>query len=93
MEPSAKELNTIDLILMASGKLTRDEMSALRGINDAYKNEAKYYKDLLRVTDGMIRMALDELGVPQPDYPAPVSNAIEILTDIRAKLKPLTERK
>ncbi|KKM99966.1 hypothetical protein LCGC14_1142600 [marine sediment metagenome] len=26
-----------------------------------------------------IRMALDELGVPQPGYPAPVVNAIEIL--------------
>ena len=26
-----------------------------------------------------IRMALDELGEPQPGYPAPVANAVEIL--------------
>ena len=28
---------------------------------------------------GMIRMALDELGVPNDQYPAPVSNAVDIL--------------
>lgn len=27
-----------------------------------------------------IRAALDELGVPGPGYPAPVANAVEILT-------------
>lgn len=26
-----------------------------------------------------IRMALDELGVPNKDYPAPTSNAVKIL--------------
>lgn len=26
-----------------------------------------------------IRKALNELGVPTPDYPAPVANAVEIL--------------
>ena len=28
-----------------------------------------------------IKMALDELGIPQSGYPAPVVNAIEILRD------------
>lgn len=31
-----------------------------------------------------IRMALDELGEPQPDYPTPVANAVEILRDALA---------
>lgn len=29
-----------------------------------------------------IRRALRELGVPQPGYPAPVANAVEILNDV-----------
>ena len=29
----------------------------------------------------LIRMALDELGVPQPGYPAPVVNAVEFLNE------------
>ncbi len=31
-----------------------------------------------------IRMALDELGEPQPDYPVPVANAVGILRDALA---------
>ncbi len=31
-----------------------------------------------------IRMALDELGEPQPGYPAPVANAVDILRDALA---------
>ncbi len=31
-----------------------------------------------------IRMALDELGEPQPDYPAPVANAVNLLRDALA---------
>lgn len=30
---------------------------------------------------GFIRMALDELGVPNADYPAPISNTVKILND------------
>lgn len=32
-----------------------------------------------RMAEG-IKTALSELGVPQPGYPAPVANAVEILT-------------
>ena len=28
---------------------------------------------------GFVKMALDELGVPTKDYPAPVANAVDIL--------------
>lgn len=45
---------------------------ALRNVAELY---AKY--------DGLyqsIRFALDELGIPGPDYPAPVANAVEILS-------------
>lgn len=28
-----------------------------------------------------VKRALDELGVPGPDYPAPVANAVEILRE------------
>ena len=28
---------------------------------------------------GLVKMALDELGVPTKDYPAPVANAVDIL--------------
>ncbi len=28
---------------------------------------------------GFVKMALDELGIPTKDYPAPVSNAVNIL--------------
>jgi len=31
-----------------------------------------------------IRAALDELGVPNEDYPAPVANAVEILSNALA---------
>ena len=32
-----------------------------------------------KLIKGFIRMALDELGVPNEDYPAPVSNAVDFL--------------
>jgi len=36
-------------------------------------------EDVLRATATDIRRALDELGVPTPEYPAPVANAVGIL--------------
>lgn len=39
-----------------------------------------------QVVDG-IRSALNELGVPQPGYPAPVANAVKILTEALTNLE------
>ncbi len=36
---------------------------------------------IMKKKDGLIRMALDELGVPNKDYPAPVSNAVAFLNE------------
>ncbi len=33
------------------------------------------------IIKGFIKMALDELGVPNKDYPAPVANTVEILRE------------
>ena len=34
-----------------------------------------------KLLKGFIKMALDELGVPTKDYPAPVSNAVNFLNE------------
>lgn len=41
------------------------------------------YIDRLRYLTESIDRALDELGVPTSDYPAPVANAVRILDDTR----------
>jgi len=44
----------------------------------AQRDTARAELDKLR---GFVRMALDELGVPQPEYPAPITNAVEFLRE------------
>lgn len=39
-----------------------------------------------------IHMALDELGEPQPGYPAPITNAVNILRDALAYYREREER-
>ena len=34
-----------------------------------------------KLTKGLILMALDELGIPTKDYPAPVANAVDFLKE------------
>lgn len=43
--------------------------------------ENKQLREKIEQLKGLIRMALDELGVPSPEYPAPVTNAVEFLKE------------
>ncbi len=38
---------------------------------------------------GLVRMALDELGVPNKDYPSPVANAVGFLKEALKEAKPI----
>ena len=43
--------------------------------------ERNLLKERMKLTKGLIQMALDELGVPTKDYPAPVANAVGFLKE------------
>lgn len=38
-----------------------------------------------QISFGLVKMAKDELGISQPDYPAPVTNAINLLNEALAQ--------
>lgn len=65
----------------------RFETDGKQKLKDLVNEETNILRDTIRETDGIIHMALDELGVPQSGYPSPVANAVKFLTDLRAKLK------
>ncbi len=56
---------------------------------EQYQDEVKKYwsercnrlQAELTKTNGLIRMALNELGVPGKDCPAPIANAVEFLNE------------
>jgi hypothetical protein len=48
--------------------------------NSCNDPDSKWCSDIILMRYGnAIREAINELGVPQPEYPAPVANAYEIL--------------
>ena len=53
----------------------------LQGIIDFQTLQIKELEDKTKLTKGFIQMALDELGVPNKDYPAPVANAVDFLRE------------
>ncbi len=59
----------------------------LRGMKESVdkwgKVASKNLKDNIRLREA-INKALDELGVPQPEYPAPITNAHKYLTEALA---------
>ena len=61
------------------------KMTEKLGYDELYKmrleliRERNLLKERMKLTKGLIQMALDELGVPGEGYPAPVSNAVDFL--------------
>lgn len=47
-----------------------------------FDRNAHYYRANQLALQRGIRCALNELGVPTPNYPAPVANAVEALTAV-----------
>ena len=61
-----------DLVVIGPECFTDGTVISFKGANyiDQYK---------MIQLESAVKAALDELGVPGPDYPAPVANAVEIL--------------
>jgi len=70
----------------AAGELDQSAKVIARGVHcmkqqlDQADEEIKRREEKILRLERAIRKALDELGVPQPGYPAPVANAHAILT-------------
>ena len=47
-----------------------------------YPEEFKALEEENKLIKGLVKMALDELGVPSKDYPANVANAVGFLEEI-----------
>ena len=65
--------------LQAENKDLQENM--IRRALNYRKGRIKQLKAALEQKDGLIRMALDELGVPSKDYPAPLANAVDFLNE------------
>jgi regulator of replication initiation timing len=69
----------------------RDEaLSDLEFRRDLYKIQTKRLDDVCEQRDRLaeaLRKIKNELGVPQPEYPAPVANAVKIADEALAAVK------
>lgn len=66
------------------GKLARRDaiISSLNGDRDNREAYIRNVEAALAEARGYVQMALDELGVPDENYPAPVANAVAFLREV-----------